>query len=754
MKANAEHTIYCSIDLELTGFDPSKDEILEVGFVLFTITPYGAQVIEEWTQVFKPRTEVRHKILGLTGIQKEELDQAPQFSEHLDFLQEKLRGVVIVGHGVLLDIKFLQAFGIQYNEPYIDTLDLVQFLLPTHHSYNLENLMHFFQVSHKEAHRALADARAVIVVLEKLLGIYNGFSLELRSHMTRIMDKQSFPWKELFTVALPAAPYPVEHGTVLDFAGDAVVAPALRPGTVNLFSLDTNIDRRILAAVGGSQKKTLLVVPNKMDVLEWWRQGLVRGIFSSHDLFDERKLKKLLAKRSVEPDLAKFILKILVWKYNNWQHETIVDLNLSFFGGQFKSLIIGGKLNANDESKIIASDYATFLLLAKKRAYKNIDVVLKDLQAFEDLVSFGMPVRAGWNYILHVLKSIYNPETDIGESKYKKDVVDALVATDLFFGVVLITLEHLHVESNYITYEALSNDPYVFNKIANATEHYIDKLERVAEHAGSMEITEIIKALHGFFDEEKDQVKWIEVGGSSCTFYNQPLHIAPIVQKALKPYNSITVIDTQSASEITTYLLERLGMGKMEVIPVDKDKGGRRIGIKPILDSVSHPELLTLLAAESLPAVLLFATPQSIKDFYDVSYQQIKKYGSIFAQGYSGGSNKMFRNFTISKKSLFIATDSFLLRTPYRKLHAKTVIITYLPQEKYQHPYMQALLNYWQGIFPNIKAIHTVKNVHMLFKMLYNSELEHAYIGLSDENPAFDILTDYIKNSQVFEIKK
>jgi DNA polymerase III epsilon subunit-like protein len=132
-------TRYCSIDLELTGFDPLRDEILEVGFVFFTLGTAGVQIESEWSQVFKPHSEVHPKILGLTGITSEELQKAPAFSEFQIFLQQQLGDAILVGHNIVLDVRFLEAFGITLSGSTIDTLDLVQWMLPTHHSYNLEN---------------------------------------------------------------------------------------------------------------------------------------------------------------------------------------------------------------------------------------------------------------------------------------------------------------------------------------------------------------------------------------------------------------------------------------------------------------------------------------------------------------------------------------------------------------------------------------------------------------------------------------
>src|SRR5947209_3056825 len=110
--ANQKNKIYCSLDIETSGFDPLKNEILEVGFVLFQIKDAKFKILEEWTRVFKPAKAVSSQIFGLTGITQGELDKAEDFAEHKQELQTKLAGAVIVGHNVVFDIKFLESVGI------------------------------------------------------------------------------------------------------------------------------------------------------------------------------------------------------------------------------------------------------------------------------------------------------------------------------------------------------------------------------------------------------------------------------------------------------------------------------------------------------------------------------------------------------------------------------------------------------------------------------------------------------------------
>jgi DNA polymerase III alpha subunit (gram-positive type) len=88
----------------------------------------------------------------------------------------------------------LKGLGLSFQGPSIDTLELVQWLLPTHHSYNLENLMHYFKVPHQEAHRALADSKAAVRILEKLLIKYVSFPTKLKNNVKLYFSKLKPSW--------------------------------------------------------------------------------------------------------------------------------------------------------------------------------------------------------------------------------------------------------------------------------------------------------------------------------------------------------------------------------------------------------------------------------------------------------------------------------------------------------------------------------------------------------------------------------
>src|SRR3989344_8397077 len=202
-KGRGGDVLYCSLDIETSGFDPAKDEILELGFVVFEVGAKGVKLGKEYSQVFKPKGEVTETILALTGITREELEKGKDFAECKKDIQEQLKDAVIVGHNINFDARFLESLGIKFQGTFVDTLDLAQFILPTHPSYNLENLMHYFGVPHTEAHSALADAKATLKVLEGLLNVYAGFDSALKQQISKLLAPSAFVWKDFLNVFAP-----------------------------------------------------------------------------------------------------------------------------------------------------------------------------------------------------------------------------------------------------------------------------------------------------------------------------------------------------------------------------------------------------------------------------------------------------------------------------------------------------------------------------------------------------------------------
>jgi len=755
-----QQKIYCSLDIETSGFDPLKNEILEVGFVFFELGEKGFKVTKEWTSVFKPLKQVPANILGLTGITLDELDKAPDFTEHKEFLQGSLGSAVIVGHNVNFDIKFLESFGITFSGEVLDTLDLVQFLMPTHHSYNLENLMHTFGIEHKDAHRALADSKAALLVLEKMIRLFWGFPEILQHKMTDFMELHAAPYKDLFLVKLqPDAVVSKKN----EPKKDSVEKIMFESNRVYNLPLGNGLVSSTALRLQKPQEKVLLVVPKIQQVMALWKQGLLgQALFSPEVQFNETKFTALVNKKELMPDQVKFALKILVWKYTNWQTNTILDLNLSFFGGQFRTLVTGGKFPARLTPGLVCCDQQTFLSLSKLGLYNSRFVVIIGLSEFEQQASSNISTKVSWGYITYLLKSVYNPELPAGEEKFKETVEQGLLAGDLFFGLVNALLQS--DPPGYLYYKINSETEYSteYQKIKQAAASFCEKLVQLNKVLKIDDILRYSENLNGFFDNKPNCVKWIELAENRCTFFSSPLNITGVVKNILTPYQKVCFIDSLGTDQLSNYFITRLGIGHFPVVQMflgavkeapqaqgDLFRSAKKLlpffDTKPPAPSLNcfyrpsalhGEEIIRMLGKKSFPAAVLFGNQVQVKQFYESNYQQLSKRVSLFSQSVSGGGNKIFRNFSINHNSLLLATDKFILKQvqvqgavdPVELLPIRTLIICHLPFEQFTHPYQEALSAQFANPFEDFSLPKAVYNFHCILKFFVTPELRDIYI--------------------------
>ncbi len=184
---------FCFLDLETTGFDPEKDSIIEISFIIKT--PAGQEIDRFDQVVFPDKSELSSFVSNLTGITQEELNQSGKnFPDLLETVREKIGNSVIVGHNIDFDINFLLANGLENlaENPRIDTHELARIFLPEEESYALEVLAHKYQMKHENAHRAMSDVQANILffdfILEKIQKIPAKFLTEIKSVLENKTD--------------------------------------------------------------------------------------------------------------------------------------------------------------------------------------------------------------------------------------------------------------------------------------------------------------------------------------------------------------------------------------------------------------------------------------------------------------------------------------------------------------------------------------------------------------------------------------
>ena len=729
-----EEILYCSLDIETSDFDPANGEILELGMIFFHIEEKQFKLKSEWTCTFKPSKEVAPRILALTGITNEELEDSVKFAEKKDQIQELLKDAVIVGHNIVFDIRFMEAFGIKFSGRKLDTLDLAQIFLPTNSSYNLEALMSFFDIHYKDAHRALADARATIAVLEKILIRLGNLSEQVKESLKEIFSKGDPEIAALFQTnfSLPQPETPVIRAAFkkIEIANSLEVQKAINANnSIVTFPLGFNYYRYVYGALAKQKEKVLLVVPNSKILYGIWQNDIATPIFEQKDYFVPEKFKKNLKK--VNSKTANFLAKILVWQATNWQSEALIDLNLSFFGNQFKALISndskGSEAIADSKDKIVVVDYFTFINndfsnLAKRK------VVILDISNFESTLTYVSSKKVSWGDFIYNFKQLYDPATDYGALEYKKIVVQALSDVDLFFGLASLNFSKLQNESPNILVDAKIESTPEYATIKSAATGFVEKLRKINSEIESERINNYIESLLTFFGNEPNLIRWVEIFEGRLTFFVSPLNLEKISAEKIGAFKKMIFTASLGADALIKYFAKRLGVIDFSTASIGQQELRQKFLVK-IQPELNTPEKILELAEHlQYPAAILLPSMTAVKEFYENNFKTLQKYAKVFVQGFTGGTNKLLENFSIQPQSLLIATDKFILKQFGRHLQVKDLVITRLPFEQFNHPLLAVQAEQYANKFEEFSIPRTLYNFHSIIGFFYGNDLQRIFI--------------------------
>lgn len=156
---------FVALDVEGTGMDPARHEIIEIAAVQFD----RDRIIDRFSSLIRPSGRISLDIAVLTGIDPDELEGAPGLGQVAPAFRRFMAGHPIVGQSVEFDLRMLEAGGIILSNPVYDTYDLATLLLPDLPAYNLATIAAEFGIPASGNHRALADAEVTAQVFQGLL---------------------------------------------------------------------------------------------------------------------------------------------------------------------------------------------------------------------------------------------------------------------------------------------------------------------------------------------------------------------------------------------------------------------------------------------------------------------------------------------------------------------------------------------------------------------------------------------------------
>jgi len=204
-----EPLILTAFDLETTGLDPAKAEIIEIGAVRFTI---DGDVLDRFEQLVKPRTPIPPEIVKTTGISDDMVCKAPPVDEVLSRFVSWVGSdeAILVAHNAPFDSKFLIASlaRIGLSIPRWSVVDTLQW------SFSLKVPLKDFRLATiLEAlnqpinpHRALADAEGVVTLVLYLAADYKDPVREIKRRKKSLeeaaAERMRFPRRQFSSALL------------------------------------------------------------------------------------------------------------------------------------------------------------------------------------------------------------------------------------------------------------------------------------------------------------------------------------------------------------------------------------------------------------------------------------------------------------------------------------------------------------------------------------------------------------------------
>lgn len=233
--------VYVSLDIETTGLNPERDEILEIGAVRFK----GSHIYDTYNVLVNPGQPISYKIQQLTGITPADVRDAPTLDAVLPELCRFVGDNPIIGHNIRFDLSFLHKQGVLQKNMGVDTFELASILLPHAGRYSLTALLKYLDVTLAaggQAHRALDDAQATRQLFEALLDQARRLDGRIIQEVARVSAKTNWPLALVFRDLSRERHYARPEGTLgQQLAAKGFVSDDVLDGRYNL--IQTDLDR-------------------------------------------------------------------------------------------------------------------------------------------------------------------------------------------------------------------------------------------------------------------------------------------------------------------------------------------------------------------------------------------------------------------------------------------------------------------------------------------------------------------------------
>lgn len=169
-----EQEIFICLDCETTGLNAESDRIIEVAVAKFNFN----EILESYETLIDPEGAISKESMEIHHITDKMVEGKPKISQILPQIFKMINQHIIVGHGIGLDLAFLQNEAKRFQIPctlsnnrMLDTLRMAR-LYGESPVNSLEKLRQHFNIAEEGAHRAMSDVIVNIEVFKYLAANY------------------------------------------------------------------------------------------------------------------------------------------------------------------------------------------------------------------------------------------------------------------------------------------------------------------------------------------------------------------------------------------------------------------------------------------------------------------------------------------------------------------------------------------------------------------------------------------------------
>lgn len=714
-------TKYIALDIETTGFDAEKDQILEIGAILFD----EKKIYKEFSTLLNPRIQIPETITHITGIRQSDVANAPQLSEVVDALKEFVSDFPIVGHNINFDIGFLKKKGIDFQNVLYDTLTLSSIVLTKFPSYSLETIASHFKVSEKQTHRALDDtinnAKIFRILLEKIDPIPKNH----RKQIEALLEKTKFPLRNFFLEAKNQRKKPAPNSSTPN-PPSSILHPQSSILTQKITEILKNKKTAFIEAGVGTEKyeslataihevsgkEKILIVTSSKEIAECMHESIEGSAIVQEDrayISPERFWKFVEREKHTLSQVA-FILKILFW-LERTEEGMIEEVTL-----QGEDWTLWEEISAKDkeENEDSISDKKNSFIQKAQEKMKKAKILITQHEKFAKILfDKGGEKKDIWKEIAHcIILEADRFEEEIRESLNKKlslkylerkideDDHEAKNQLIIFFGLLGIFYEKYVKEGSTGIVEGHLKKTKEWKRVKET----LEKMGEKGGATGGERIKKDIDTLKKVLLEEENDTYIILTQGMEEEMILDCMPINKIGQiwnnEIFAKEKSILIMsETLRVEKSFDYLKKRLELEPSEEIfipPPDEllqkihvmipENLGDQNSEKHFRESANLIKKI-MLDTPGKTIVLLSSKKNVHASYYQIN-QELKENGiALVCQDFSGGRGKMLERYKLDpEKAGLMGSVSFLEKIDLSILDCENLIFGKLPFEPPNDP--------------------------------------------------------------------